>query len=301
MLPLPKQELPAAQRILFLGDSITHGGGYVAYIDTALTISRPDLHKEILSCGLSSETVSGLSEPGHAGGQFPRPSVHERLDRVLAQMKPDLVVACYGMNDGIYMPLSEDRFAAFRQGMTLLHDKVIASGAKIVHMTPPVFDNVPIQARTDPTGKDATKQYAGYDEVLAKYAAWLVEKRDYDGWAVIDLHYVMDQVIKGVRPSDPAFTFSNDGVHPNDAGHRLMAQNVLDAWAMHTIAGKEDIHPKAVEIHKLIAAKQALLRDAWLTTTGHKRPGVKDGLPLPEAQAKAAELDAQARALVKIP
>lgn len=44
-----------------------------------------------------------------------------------------------------------------------------------------------------------------------------------------------------------------------------------------------------------IEAKQRLLKDAWLTATGHKRPGVKAGLPLDKAQAQAATLDASAR------
>ena len=37
--------------------------------------------------------------------KIPRPDLHERLERVLTQTKPDLVFARYGMNDGIYLPL----------------------------------------------------------------------------------------------------------------------------------------------------------------------------------------------------
>ena len=66
--------------------------------------------------GLPSETVSGLSEPGHAGGAFPRPDLHERLERVLEQTRPDLIVACYGMNDGIYHPFTEARFEKYQAG-----------------------------------------------------------------------------------------------------------------------------------------------------------------------------------------
>ena len=58
-----------------------------------------------INLGLPGETVTGLSEPGHP---FPRPNVHERFGRVLAGGKPDLVFACYGMNDGIYYPFSDD-------------------------------------------------------------------------------------------------------------------------------------------------------------------------------------------------
>jgi hypothetical protein len=44
---------------------------------------------------------------------------------------------------------------------------------------------------------------------------------------------------------------------------------------------------------KLVQEKQRMMKDARLTDTGHKRPGMNKGLPLAEAQAKAAELDKQ--------
>ena len=87
-----------------------------------LATRDPALWCEFLDLGLPSETVSGLTEPGHAGGAFPRPDLHERLDRVLEKTKPDLLVACYGMNDGIYYPFSEDRFAKYKEGMLFLRD-----------------------------------------------------------------------------------------------------------------------------------------------------------------------------------
>ena len=105
------------RRVVFVGDSITYAGQYINYIEAYLRIKNPQLRCEFLDLGLPSETVSGLSEPGHAGGQFPRPELRERLDRVLDQTRPGLVVACYGMNDGIYYPFSEERFAKFQEGM----------------------------------------------------------------------------------------------------------------------------------------------------------------------------------------
>ena len=57
-------------------------------------------------------------------------------------------------------------------------------------------------------------------------------------------------------------------------------------------------HPRGVDLLQIIHQKQALLRDAWLTETGHQRPGLNKGLPLAEAQARAAKLDARASELV---
>ena len=173
-----KSHMDGVKRIVFLGDSLTYAGQYVDILEAAFRVEHPDRAVEFINIGLPSETVSGLSEPGHAGGAFPRPTVHERLDRVLAKAKPDLIVACYGMNCGMYYPFSEERFAKYREGMELLRKKSAAIGAKVVHITPPVFDARPIAAKVLPAGLDAyPTPFAGYNDVLAQYSAWLVAQR----------------------------------------------------------------------------------------------------------------------------
>ena len=72
----------SAKRILFLGDSITHAGGYISLIEAQLIANGVASRPEMINLGLPSETCSGLSEPDHP---FPRPDVHERLDRALAK------------------------------------------------------------------------------------------------------------------------------------------------------------------------------------------------------------------------
>lgn len=293
-------DLPSAQRIVFLGDSITYGGTYIAYIEAALVARHPDKTFELLNLGLSSETVSGLSEDGHAGGNFPRPDLHERLDRVLAQTQPELIIACYGMNDGIYFPLSKERMAAHQKGILKLREKAATAGAPIIHLTPPVFDPLPIKQRTLPAGLDAYPgPFEGYNTVLDAYSDWLIAQSKTDGWSLLDLHGPMNAALAEARKTDPTFTFSKDGIHPNDAGHLVMARPLLEHWDLPVAADGTPDHPNGPAILALIKQKQALLRDAWLTQTGHKRPGVKAGLPLPEAQAKAAELDAEARRLAR--
>ena len=51
------------------------------------------------------------------------------------------------------------------------------------------------------------------------------------------------------------------------------------------------------EILGLVQRKQRLLKDAWLTATGHDRPGMKAGLPLDEAGRQAQTLDERIDAL----
>jgi lysophospholipase L1-like esterase len=134
--------LKDGQRVVFLGDSNTAGGKFVAYLDAYLCTRFPDKKFELVNLGLPSETVSGLSEPDHP---FPRPNVHDRIDRALELAKPDVVVICYGMNDGIYHPFDDARFKSFKDGTTKLVEKVEKAGAKVVLMTPAPFDPKPLK------------------------------------------------------------------------------------------------------------------------------------------------------------
>jgi lysophospholipase L1-like esterase len=282
---------PKGKRVLFLGDSITHAGGYVAVLETAMRLQDPTVKLEFLNVGLPSETVSGLSEPGHAGGAFPRPDLHERLGRVLEQVKPELVIACYGMNDGIYYPLGDDRFQSFKNGMERLHAAVEKSGAKSIHLTPAFFDALPIKDRLLPAGRDEYRQpYEGYDEVLTAYAKWLLSKQS-EGWVVLDVHEAMKSTVLKQRESNPTFTFAGDGVHPNFEGQLVIAEPLAGYWKVDL--GLIQANPHGKQLLDLVSKKQNLQKLAWLTATKHVRPGIPAGLPLDEAAKEAEKVNQQ--------
>jgi len=386
---VPGTLLNDSQRIVFVGDSITYSGQFIDDMEMVLRRSAPDSEFEFLDLGLPSETVSGLSEPGHAGGAFPRPNLHDRLTRLLELVHPDLVIACYGMNDGIYYPFDQAKFEAFQRGISLLRERVLRSGAKIIHVTPPVFDPMPIRQSTLPAGRPEYRQpFEGYDTVLEHYSAWLVEQRK-KGWKVIDAHTPLKAFIEEQRLLNPGFVLASDGVHMNEQGHWLLAQILLKGIKARTMServildlstgrakgpgvrnmrredgsfsfiwdtrppipflsllmelehrdkhhewlpsSKENEHslvgrgakaaryelfeserllatlsppqitagidtrtlpnlPTTVRGHellRLIHTRNRLLSDSWLTSIGHKRPGMEHGLPLKEAVAQA--------------
>lgn len=270
--------LRRARRILFLGDSITYAGNYVAYFETWLSAQELDHSPVVIDAGLPSETVSGLSEEGHAGGRFPRPDLAERLDRVLKVTKPDLVFACYGINCGIYQPFDEARLVHYQNGVRRLKQKVEEAGATLVMITPPTFDD------------QRAKKPFSYNAVLDRYAEWLISKRE-EGWLVVDLHGPMNAELALRRKEDPEFTFQPDAVHPNLAGHWFMASQ-LAAWfgdEKPSLVGSpgELFNSEAIE---LIEQRMKVRRDAYLTAAGHRRPGVAEGLPVTDAEMKAEAL-----------
>lgn len=390
------------QRVVFLGDGNTAAGKFIAYLDAYLCTRFPDKRFELINLGLPSETVSGLSETDHP---YPRPNVHDRIDRALELSKPDVVVICYGLNDGIYYPFSEQRFKDFQDGMTKLIAKVEKAGAKAVLMTPAPFDPKPIKDKVQAKGTEKfswLRPYERYDEeVLTKYSEWLVTLRD-KKYTVIDAHAALLRHLEAARKDDPAYRVSADGIHPNADGHLVIALEILKELkapaAVKDIAidvtkdppTKSDVTVSAVrrngatfsfsmprpmpadpewsqrakavekfdeqvnrsslkvegprgflgifirtggakeggrrpslhaddlakgidladllqvgtdktgaELWKLIDEKNRILGAAWLTHVGHKRPDTPKGLPLEEAQKKAAALDEAARKLCK--
>ncbi len=278
-----RELIEQSEEIIFLGDSITYGGNYVRNFETWLTLNYPTHTSPVINLGLASETVSGISEKGHAGGRFPRPDLHERLDRVLAKTNPDLIFACYGMNCGIQKPFDEERFQKYKDGIMKLKSKAEKSGAKIIFITPPIYDG----------GVNPKKAY--YTDVLQNYAAWLVSQRK-KGWNVIDLNTHMTKALAKKRKNNPKFTYQKDAVHPNADGHWVMTQPILswlgdqksaDCTNVHEMVKQLDGTP---ELHKLVVVRSNILRNAWLTETGHKRPGVPKGMPIDQANKKAIEI-----------
>jgi lysophospholipase L1-like esterase len=304
--PLPSLE--KFHRVVFIGDSITYYGGYVDDIEAYVLTRDTNSTLTILNLGQSSETVSGLSEPNHAGGKYTRPDLHTRLAAILEKTKPDLVIADYGMNDGIYQPFDEGRAQKFEDGMRWLHETVLISGAQIVHVTPSPFDPQRIKAKLSPDGaKGFSSPYTNYNDTLDRYSEWLVAQRA-NGWDVVDIHSPMNAFLASHRQSNPDFALSRDGVHPTATGHWLMAREILVHWGAPKEIGTMDdvsqmlaVHPQGREILQTITQQEHLLRDAWLTDTGHLRPGHPTGLPLPEAEKQAAVLADKIHSLIQAP
>ena len=267
----------APLRVAILGDSITFDGRWATQVEATLRATPEFSHAEIVNFGLSSETTSGLSEPGHASGEFPRPCLHERLDRILNAFKPTLVLACYGMNDGIYLPLEDSRFKAYQDGIGKLKAAVENQGGKIIFITPPLH-------HADKPADDPNR----YDAVLDTYGEWLVSRRT-GGWQVIDIRPDLKQAVAAEKSRNPQFIYATDGIHPGEEGHRFIADSIKhQLWPILKLPGSPKLpNDDALAI---LSRRSELLKLAWLTKTRHLRPGVPAGLPMDEAEAQARDL-----------
>lgn len=262
----------ADQRVVFLGDSITQSGGYVTFVDYYLEKLYPEQDFNIYGLGLASETLSGLSEDNHAGGAFPRPCLFERLSRLLERVKPEVVFACYGINDGIYQPLDPERFSAFQNGVKKLIEQCQAAGVvQVFIVTPPIYD-----ATTKPGEFN-------YDSVMTKYAAWEMTL-DEPAVRVIDLHSAM-RMARDSRTE----VFSKDRVHPGTDGHLFMAQTILAA--LNVPVPKQSIEAiQADPLYKQIDKLRRHRSANWMKHIGYTREKTVPPQPLGDTEEVAAQM-----------
>ena len=290
--PVAEDFLSGCKRILFLGDSITQNGAYVGFIEYYLNRRFPGRTFDIVSIGLSSETVSGLTEPGHP---YPRPCLHDRLGRALEKVKPGVVVACYGMNDGIYHPPDSGRSRAFQDGIRTLVRDAREAGADAILVTPPPFDPLPVAGKLAPDGDAAygyASPYSRYDDVLEGYSRWLMDIR-IPGVFTVDLHGPMSRAMERKRRADSAFCFSPDGVHPTPAGHLFMAWTFLKAVGLDVTAPDLDgelARLAADSLFILVDRHRRIRSSGWLDFVGYTRETTVTVPGVSQAEQQAAEL-----------
>lgn len=283
---IAKAESPAGRlagkRVVFLGDSITQGGTYISFISYYLQKLQPEQDFDLYPLGLASETLSGLSEKGHAGGRFPRPCLFERLGRVLEKVKPEVVVACYGINCGIYQPLDEKRFGAFQGGVKrLVADCREAGVSQIYLVTPPIYDFQPKEGEFN------------YDTVMAAYARWQLSLQE-EGVTVIDLHRAMRRA-RDAR----AEPFSRDKIHPGPDGHFLMARTILAGMGV-AVPDQEVAVVTKDPLFRKVDALRSFRSTAWMNHIGYTRQRKVEPAELGDTEEQVAarqrEIDVLRRA-----
>ncbi len=213
-------EFKKGNKLLFLGDSITFDGRYIDRLNQHLTDLYPELELILINAGKNSETVSGLSEPIHDPR---RPMVMDRLDAIIDEEMPDLVFVCYGINDGIYHPFSQQRFEKYKSGLIDLLDRLDTYKIPVVLMTPTPFhlvDGVPENG--DEEVYSWKNPYPDYDkEVVSKMRELVLNIQHSAIERRVDTYKLLDEHRSEAYTKDP--------IHPNERGHEYIAQAIIDA------------------------------------------------------------------------
>lgn len=130
-------------------------------------------------------------------------------------------------------------------------------------------------------------------DYVTHFDAWLVKQRQ-QGWQVADLHSEMRATVDRTKQDDPKFTVQRDRVHPNAAGHWMMAQSLIRYFG-DAKSAKLDSPDQLLGAERLQAVTQRmkLYQKAVHAETKPLRPGVPQGGTLESAAAAARDLEAR--------
>jgi len=205
--------LVKGDRIVFLGDSITQGGGgpkgYITLVKNTLTAECKDLGIEVFNAGISGNKV---------------PNLQGRLDRDVLARKPTIVFIYIGINDVWHWrkqangemkggtPKDE-----FESGLKDLIARIKAAKARVVLCTPSVIGEKPDGSNE----RDAMLEE--YSEISRKVAAeTAVQLNDLrKAFLAYEKEHNTEKKPRGV--------LTGDGVHLNAAGNKFVAAQMLGA------------------------------------------------------------------------
>ena len=198
--------------VVFYGDSITEQQRYTRDVETFVLTRFPDRHIKFVNAGWNGDRVSG----GEGG------SIETRLKRDVFPYQPTVVTIMLGMNDGAYTHFDQAAYNTYTQGLTHIVDALTSKlpNVRITLLTPTYYDqNAPW-----------SRHFQGYNEVMLKYGVFVKKLAAERSLIAVDLNSPLHAVTLEGRSRNAKFTVIDDGVHPTEAGHLVIAASLLNAW-----------------------------------------------------------------------
>lgn len=205
-------------RVAIVGDSITEQKIYSRYIETYLLACVPQLELQMIQLGWSGEAAPGILA---------------RLDNDLLPWKPNVATLCYGMNDGCYQPYDAGIGKRYEDNLQRVVAKLKGAGATVVVGSPGIVDPAYFPPEyIKKLGK--TVDAKTYNESLARLRDEARELAGRHGFPFADVYGPMMEVMGKLKAeSGPKAIFvGNDGIHPWDDGHLVMAYAFLKAMGL---------------------------------------------------------------------
>ncbi|RCH55327.1 hypothetical protein DJ568_09100 [Mucilaginibacter hurinus] len=198
-------------RVMFLGNSITHGGRYHNYIWLYYMTRFPDLRFTILNGGVAGDIIA---------------NINNRLQEDIFSKNPNIINLSFGMNDSGY----------FQYAMS---DPAVASD-KLVFKCDSAFKLVVAQLNQHPEIQKILMSGSPYDleTKVKKDKGWAPKPATFERivqmqataakanrWPFVDIYHPMDRLNKDNQKVDSNFTLSGSGdrIHPESYGHLVWA------------------------------------------------------------------------------
>jgi len=188
-------------RIVWLGDSITAAHTYGRYVETFFLLRRPDLNLTFINAGIGGHSaLNGLN----------------RIEQDVLSLHPSVVVVNFGMNDAGYPTGSPH--AAFIKNMDAIIERLRQGGVQRIIWVEPTPAHV--------AGVSAQSKLADRQRQLERLVAEMRRHAVRSDVIKVQWHDPMQQALKAAA-ARPDFKLIPDRIHPNAAGHAVMAVEFL--------------------------------------------------------------------------
>lgn len=206
------------ERVVFVGNSITHGGHYHSFIWLYYMTRFPDKPITIMNAGIGGESAWDIKD---------------RLDYDVFDRNPTYVTLTFGMNDTGYdiywkenaKELSEQRVEKSLESYREMEKRLLAKKkiTKVLIGGSPYDETTKLNYFNLPDKNQAILQIIDAQRISAKK----------NNWGFVDFNQPMREINLREQKKDSTFTFCRvDRIHPDNDGQMVMAYLFLKAQGL---------------------------------------------------------------------
>ena len=185
---------------------------YSVLIENYLLACQPAAGIQTAQFGWGGETTWGLAP---------------RMAQDVLWFKPTVATINYGMNDGGYRDVDAKRLADYREKTKDIIQQLKAAGTRLIVVGGPGAVDTDAFRTIFAQGHDAA---VVYNKTLATFGDAAKEVAEQEGVVYADLHNTMAKAMVKFKELHPEKSFvGNDGIHPENVGHTVMAYAFLKA------------------------------------------------------------------------
>ncbi len=217
--------------VVFYGDSITDQRLYTTFTETYVLTRFPALRLKFVHSGWGGDRVGG-------GGGGP---IDLRLRRDVIAHRPTVITIMLGMNDGSYRTYDDAIFRKYASGYEkIIRDlKTALPDLRITVIEPSPHDDV----------TRAPNVEGGYNSVLVRYGQFVKDLAKREHLNDADLNAPVGAVLQKAHTQNATRSeqIVPDRVHPDPAGHLIMAEALLKSWHAPAVVSDVAIDAQALK------------------------------------------------------
>nr|WP_321412242.1 SGNH/GDSL hydrolase family protein [uncultured Carboxylicivirga sp.] len=206
------------ERVVFVGNSITHGGHYHSFIWLYYITQFPDMPITIMNAGIGGDTAW---------------DIEERLEQDVFSKHPTYMTMTFGMNDVGYFDFYKDNAQEIAAKQI---KRSFESFQKIEERMQEASDVTKVLIGGSPydeTSKIENQIFPTKDAALQKVIDFQKKSAAKNNWGFVDFHGPMLEINQREQAKDSLFALcGGDRIHPDNNGHMVMAYLFLKAQGM---------------------------------------------------------------------